>query len=73
MIWEPPEGLSIGQALENFLQKRLEILGGRGKGAWSVDCETIQSVPNLVAGECHFQFLHTVHPLKYGHLALEGF
>ena len=52
VIWEPPEGLSIGQALENFLQKRLEILGGRGQGAWSVDCETIQSVPNLV---CEFQ------------------
>ena len=39
--------MSIGQALESFLQKRLEILGGRSQGTWSVDCETLQSVPNL--------------------------
>ena len=50
LMWEPPDGLSIGQALESFLQKRLDILGGRGQGAWSVDCDTLQSVPNL-AGE----------------------
>lgn len=49
LLWDPPEGLSIGQALENFLQKRLEILGGRGQGAWSIDCETLQSVPNLAS------------------------
>lgn len=47
LLWEPPEGMSIGQALESFLQKRLEILGGRSQGTWSVDCETLQSVPNL--------------------------
>lgn len=51
-LWDPPEGLSIGQALESFLQKRLEILGGQGQGAWSVDCEALQSVPNIT-GEIH--------------------
>lgn len=46
LLWEPSEGLNPGQALE-FMQKRLEMLGGRCQGAWSVDCETLQSTPSL--------------------------
>ena len=71
LLWEPPEGLSVSQALDNFLQKRVEILGGRGQGAWSVDCEALQSVPNLAskqsAGHCTQLFSFATHEQTHTH------
>ena len=49
LLWDPPEGLNPTQALE-YLQKRLDILGGKALGTWSIDCETLQSTPQL--SEC---------------------
>lgn len=46
LVWKPPEGLNPSQALD-LLQKRLEKLGGKSLGTWTVDCETLQSTPAL--------------------------
>lgn len=46
LVWKPPEGLNPSQALD-LLQKRLEKLGGKSLGTWTVDCETLQSAPTL--------------------------
>ena len=46
LVWKPPEGLNPSQALD-LLQKRLEKLGGKSLGTWTVDCETLQSAPTM--------------------------
>ena len=44
--WKPPEGLNPTQGLE-FLQSKIETLGGKSLGTWTIDCETLQSTPSL--------------------------
>jgi hypothetical protein len=46
LLWDPPESFNPTQAVE-FLQKRLDTLGGRHLGTWTIDCETLQSTQIL--------------------------
>lgn len=39
--WAPPEGKTWSQA-SDLLQQRLELMGARKTGTWSVDCEAYQ-------------------------------
>ena len=42
LLWPPLEGYNPTQAVE-LLQKKVELLGGKNMGSWSVECETLQS------------------------------
>ena len=45
-MWDPPEGCNPTQALD-LLQKKVELLGGKDLGTWTIDCETLQSTQAL--------------------------
>ena len=46
LLWDYPEGMTAAQGLE-LLQRKVEILGGKSLGPWSVECETLQSTQTL--------------------------
>ena len=45
-MWDIPEGMNPTQGME-MLQKKVELLGGRSLGPWTIECETLQSTPAL--------------------------
>lgn len=62
-MWDPPEGYNPTQAMDT-LQKKVELLSGRSLGAWSIDCETLQSTPALSAGGPQ-KLIHMLHNTEY--------
>ena len=48
-MWDPPEGFNATRGLE-LLQRKVELLGGKSLGPWSVECETLQSTQTLSEG-----------------------
>lgn len=65
LLWDHQEGYSTPQAMEVLL-KRLESLGSRSVGTWSIDCETLYPTATTSVGNAAPpKAVHLLHGSEY--------